>query len=84
MPNVTPHNKFHPNRMKNAEIPILEIFDPQIFFERSAKAKPSKLERFAWSHWIQNYEKYSGVSFIRGLILGRKCLNFSKCSQGKK
>ena len=24
--NVTPHNKFHPNRMKNAEIQIFEIF----------------------------------------------------------
>ena len=24
-PNVTPHNKFHPNRMKNTEVQILEI-----------------------------------------------------------
>ena len=53
-----PHNKFHSNRMKNAEIQILEIFDPQNFFERSTKAKLSKLERFAWTHWIRNYENY--------------------------
>ena len=42
LPNVTPHNKFHSNWMKNAEIQIFEIFDPQNFFERSAKAKHGK------------------------------------------
>ena len=52
--NGTPQNKFHPNRMKNVKIQIFEIFDPQIFFEKSAKAKLSKLEPFAWSHWIRN------------------------------
>ena len=24
-PNVTPHNKFHPNRMRNTEVQIFEI-----------------------------------------------------------
>ena len=33
---------------------ILEILDPQIFFENSAEAKLSKLKPFAWSHWIRN------------------------------
>ena len=44
--------------MKNAKVKIFEIFDPQNFFENSAKAKLLKLEPSAWSHWIQNYEKY--------------------------
>ena len=56
LPNVIHHIKFHLNRMKNTEVQIFEIFDPQIFFEKSAKAKLSKLEPFAWSHWIRNYE----------------------------
>ncbi len=30
--------------MKTTEIQIFEIIDPQIFFEKSAKAKLSKLE----------------------------------------
>ena len=50
-----PHTKFYPNRMKNAEVEIFKIFDPQNFFENSAKAKLSKLEPFAWSHWIRKY-----------------------------
>ena len=58
LPNVTPQKKFHPNRMKNAKIQIFKIFDPQIFFEKSAKAKLSKLEPFAWSHWIRNCLNY--------------------------
>ena len=61
LPNVTPHDKFHSNQMKSAEIQILEIFeifDPPNFFERSAKAKLSKLERFSWSYWNRNYENY--------------------------
>ena len=47
LPNVIHHIKFHLNRMKNTEVPIFEIFDPQNFFENSAKAKLSKLEPFA-------------------------------------
>ena len=58
MPNFTPYNLFQPNRMKNAEVKIFEIFDPQNFFENSAKAKLSKLEPFAWSHWIRNCQNY--------------------------
>ena len=55
---VIPHIKFHLNRMKNTEVPIFEILDPQNFFERSAIAKLSKLEPFAWSHWIRNCLNY--------------------------
>ena len=63
LPNVTPYNKFQPNRMKNAEVKIFEIFDPQNFFENSAKAKLSKLEPFAWSHWIRKYLFYLRYKF---------------------
>ena len=59
LPDIIHHIKFHLNRMKNTEVPIFEIFDPQIFFENSAKAKLSKLEPFAWSHWIRNCLNYS-------------------------
>ena len=63
LPNVTPYNKFQPNRMKNAKVKIFKIFDPQNFFENSAKAKLSKLEPFACSHWIQIYLFYLGYEF---------------------
>ena len=49
--------------MKNAEVKIFEIFDPQNFFENSAKAKLSKLEPFAWSHWIRKYLFYLRYKF---------------------
>ncbi len=29
---VIPHIKFHPNRMKNTEVPIFEILNPANFF----------------------------------------------------
>ena len=58
-----PYNKFQLNRMKNAEVKIFEIFDPQNFFENSAKAKLSKLEPFAWSHWIRKYLFYFRYEF---------------------
>ena len=63
LPNVTPYNKFQPNRMKNAKVKIFKIFDPQNFFENSAKAKLSKLEPFAWSHWIRKYLFYLRYKF---------------------
>ena len=78
-----PHNKFHPNRMKNAEVQIFEIFDYQIFFEKFAKAKLLKLEPFAWSHWIQNYENIFGISFILGPVLPQKWPNFRERPQEK-
>ena len=49
--------------MKNAKVKIFEIFDPQNFFENSAKAKLSKLEPFAWSHWIWKYLFYFRYKF---------------------
>ena len=49
-----PHIKFHLNWMKNTEVQIFEIFDPQILFEKSAKVKLSKLEPSVWSDWIRN------------------------------
>ena len=58
---LPPHNKFHPNRIKKVQ--IFEIFDLQIFFEKSAKAKLLKLEPFAWSHWIRKYLFYSSYQF---------------------
>ena len=58
LPDVIPHIKFHLNPMKNREVPIFEFWDPQNLFENSAKAKLSKLEPFAWSHWIQNCLNY--------------------------
>ena len=58
LPNIIPHIKFHLNRMKNTEVPIFEFWDPQNFFESSAIAKLSKLEPFAWSHWIRNCLNY--------------------------
>jgi len=70
---VIPHIKFHLNWMENTEVPILEILDPQNFFERSAIAKLSKLEPFAWSHWIWN------ISLIRFT----KWQNFPKLPQAK-
>ena len=63
LPNDIPNNKFQPNRMKNAKVKIFEIFDPQNFFENSAKAKLSKLGPFAWSHWIRKYLFYSRYKF---------------------
>ena len=63
LPNVTPLTKFQPNRMKNAEVKIFKIFDPRNFFENSAKAKLSKLEPFAWSHWIRKYLFYLRYKF---------------------
>ena len=45
LPNVTPHNKFHPNWMKNAKVRIFKIFNPPIFFEKYAKAKLAKLNQ---------------------------------------
>ncbi len=58
LPDVIPHIKFHPNRMKNTEVPIFEISLHQNFFEKTAEAKLSKLEPFAWSHWIWNCLNY--------------------------
>ena len=55
LPDIIPHIKFHLNRVKNTEV---QIFDPQNCLEKSGKAKLSKLEPFAWSHWIQNYENH--------------------------
>ena len=52
--------------MKNAKVKSFEIFDPRNFFENSAKAKLLKLEPFAWSHWIQNYDSIFGINFILG------------------
>ena len=52
-----------PNQIKNAEVKIFEIFDPQNFFENSAKAKLLKLEPFAWSHWIRKYLFYLRYKF---------------------
>ena len=46
LPIVIPHIKFHLNQMKNAEVQIFEIVDPQNFFEKSAKAKLLKLKLF--------------------------------------
>ena len=63
LPNDTLYNKFQPKRMKNAQVKIFEIFDPQNFFENSAKAKLSKLEPFAWSHWIWKYLFYLRYKF---------------------
>ena len=40
--------------------------------------KLSILERFIWSHWIRNNEKYFCVSFVRGLVLP---LTMSQLSQ---
>ncbi len=58
LPDVILHIKFHLNQMKNKEFQVSEILDPQNFFENSADAKLSKLEPFAWSHWIQNCLNY--------------------------
>ena len=40
--------------MKNTEVQIFKNFYPQNFFEKYAIAKLSKLEPFAWCHWIRN------------------------------
>ena len=58
LPDIIPHIKFHLNWMKNTEVPIFDFWDPQNFFESSAIAKLSKLEPFAWSHWIRNCLNY--------------------------
>ena len=63
LPNFTPYNKFHPNRMKNAKVWIFKNLNPQFFFEKSAKAKILKLEPFAWSHWIRKYLFYFKYQF---------------------
>ena len=36
LPDIITQIKFHLNRMKNTEVPIFIIFDPQNFFEKSA------------------------------------------------
>ena len=43
--------------------PKSDDFAPQNFFEKSAKAKLSKLEPFARYHWIRNSEKYFWYQF---------------------
>ena len=62
LPKVIPHIKFYLNWMKNKDFQILEILDPQIFFENSAEARLSKLEPFAWSHWIRSWSELGGVT----------------------
>ena len=49
-PNVTPHKKFHPNRMKNTEVQKFKKIEKKKRFQKSAKTKLLELERFAWSH----------------------------------
>ena len=63
MADITQYNKFQPNRMKNAKVKIFKIFDPQNFFENSAIAELSKLEPFAWFHWIRKYLFYLRYKF---------------------
>ena len=77
------YNKFQPNRMKNAEVKIFKIFDPQNFFENSAKAKLSKLEPFAWSHWIRKYLFYLGYKFRRRPQAGPEGAQLSQTSSRK-
>ena len=84
LPNVTPYNKFQPNRIKNAKVKIFEIFDPQNFFENSAKAKLSKLEPFARSHWIQNNEKYFWYQFCPRSRPALKMAQLSQMSSRQK
>ena len=60
VPNITPHIKFHPIRMKNAEVQIFEILER---FQKSATPKLLKQEHFAWSHWIRKYLFYFGFKF---------------------
>merc|ERR1712055_93424 len=83
LPNVIPNNKFHLNRMKNTEVPIFEFWHPQNFFENSAEAKLSKLEPFAWSHWIRNCLNYLHFNVNIRPIKFTKWPNFLKLSQAK-
>ena len=83
LPNVTPYNKFQPNRMKNAKVKIFKIFDPQNFFENSAKAKLSKLEPFAWSHWIRKYLFYLRYKFCPRSRSALKMAQLSQTSSRK-
>ena len=46
LPNNNPQIIFLPNWMKNIENQMFEMLDPPIFFEKSAKAKLSKLDDF--------------------------------------
>ena len=83
LPNVTPYNKFQPNRMKNAKVKIFKIFDPQNFFKNSAKAKLSKLEPFAWSHWIRKYLFYLRYKFRPRSHPAQKMAQLSQTSPRK-
>ena len=40
-----------------------QFLTPRNFFENSTKAKLSKLEPFAWSHWIRKYLFYLRYKF---------------------
>ena len=61
----------------------MQIFKFLKSFEKSAKAKLLKLEPFAQSYWIQNYENIFGISFILGPILPQKWPNFRERLQEK-
>ena len=63
LPNVTPHNKFHPNRIKNKEVHDFEILERYKSFQKSAKTKLLKLEHFVWSHCIRKYLFYFRCKF---------------------
>ena len=77
---MSPPITFHPNWIKNAKVQIFKILNPQSFF-KSAKAKLSKLEPFAWSHWIQKYLYYFSVNFVRGQKRPEMPHNFRKRHQ---
>ena len=54
-----PYNKYYPNQMKNLDAKTFKKKKIlKIFFQKSATAKLSKLERFAGSHWIRKYLNY--------------------------
>ena len=53
-----PPNQISPKSNEKHKFQFLKSWTPQIFFERSAIAKLSKLEPFAWYHWIRNCLNY--------------------------
>ena len=76
-------DKFQPYWMKNAKVKIFKICNPQHFFENSAKAKLSKLEPFAWSHWIRKYLFYLRYKFHSRFCPAPKMVQLSHMSPRK-
>ena len=83
LPDVTPHNKFHPNWMKNAKFKFSKFLTPKIFLKIPPKLNYRSQNLLHGLIGSGIMKIIYGVSFIRGLVLPNKWFNFLKRPQGK-